>query len=105
MNNGTVEQLAQLRGAPAVSILCPLDASGPETRMIPCRARSFVTRGSAVRAPSPGRAASSMSSRIDDALAAIDLEHPTPGVAVFVSPDVSRIIALDSSVDPEVVVG
>jgi hypothetical protein len=106
MSKGTGEQLAQLRGTPAVTILCPLDTHRPGNPHDPAVLMELRDRAEAqVRANLSGRAASSMLARIDDALSALDLEHPTPGVAIFVSPEVSRHIPLDSPVDPEVVVG
>jgi len=106
MSRGTVEQLARLRGKPAVTILCPLDSQRPGNPYDPAALQELRDRAEAqVRVNLSGRAASSMVSRIDDALSALDLEHPTPGIAIFVSPELSRIIPLGSSVDPEVVVG
>jgi hypothetical protein len=105
MNNATIDQLAKMRGTPAVSILCPLDTQRPGNRHDPSALVALCDRATEqVRARLSGRAASSMISRIDEARAGIDFEHPTPGVAIFVSPDVSRVIALDSPVDPDVVV-
>jgi hypothetical protein len=106
MNKGPVDRLARSRGAPAVSILCPLDTRRPGNSDDPAVLRDLRDRAEEhVHANLSGRAVSSMMSRIDDALSEVDLEHPTPGVAIFVSPDVSRIIPLGSAVDPEVVVG
>jgi len=105
MRDDTVE-LAQASGTPAVTILCPLDAHHPGNPHDPAVLTDLRNRAEAgVRAYLSGREASSMLSRIDEALRALDLEHPTQGVALFVSPDVSRHIRLDVSVDPEVVVG
>jgi hypothetical protein len=44
-------------------------------------------------------------SRLDDAIATVDLRHPTPGVAVFVSPDTADVIALDSANGSQFAVG
>jgi hypothetical protein len=106
MNKGTIEQLAQLRGMPAVTILCPLDARRPGNPHDPAVLAELRDRATEqMRANLSDRAASSMVSRIADAVSALDLEHPTPGVAIFVSPDVSRSIPLGLPVEPEVVVG
>jgi hypothetical protein len=106
MNKGTVEELARVRGVPAVSILCPLDVQHPGNPHDPTVLTELRDRAKEqLDADVSGRVASSIVSRIDDALSALDLEHPSPGVAIFVSPDVSRIIPLDSPVGPEVVVG
>ena len=105
MKKDTVE-LAQARGTPAVTIMCPLDAHRPGNPHDPAVLTELRNRAEArVRANMSGREASSMVSRIDDALRALDLEHPAPGVALFVSPDMSRHIRLDVPVAPEVVVG
>jgi hypothetical protein len=106
MMNSNVEQLAQLRGAPAVSILCPLDTLRPGNPPDPGVLRELRDRAAAlVRGAVSGSAASTLISRIDDAISAVDLAHPTPGVALFVSSDVTHIISLDSPVEPQVVVG
>jgi hypothetical protein len=106
VSKGAIEQLAQLRGMPAVSIFCPLDAQRPGNPHDPAVLAELRDRAEdRVRSSLSGRAASSMMSRIDEALSELDLEHPTPGIAIFVSPDLSRIIRLGSPVDPEVVVG
>lgn len=106
MNRGLVEQLAQLHGVPAVSISFPLDTRRPGNLHDSGLLRDLgESAAGQVRATVSGRAATSLVSRIDATLSEVDLDHPTPGVAVFVSPDVTRIIPLDSPVEPEVVVG
>jgi hypothetical protein len=106
MDGGTVKQLAQLKEEPAVSILCPLDAHRPGNVQDP--AVLAVLRDRAVENVNRvlhGRAAASLIARIDEALGSVDLQHPSLGVAVLVSPNVSHVIALDAPVGPHVVVG
>jgi Bacterial archaeo-eukaryotic release factor family 3 len=43
--------------------------------------------------------------RIDEALSSVDLQHPSRGVAILVSDNMTRVIALDTPVGPQVVVG
>jgi hypothetical protein len=106
MSQGTVEQLAKLRATPAVTILCPLDAHHPGNLVDPAVLSGLRDRAEEqVRAKLSDHAASLIASRSDDAISALDLHHPVPGVAIFVSPDLSRIIPLGGPVDPEVVVG
>jgi len=106
MNKEALEQLAKLRGAPAVSILCPLDTRRPGNPHDTATLATLRDRAAEqVRATVEKGAATSTMSRVDDALASLDLQHPPPGVAVFVSTDVSQVVPLDTSVDPEVVVG
>jgi hypothetical protein len=92
----TVQQLAQVRSAPAVSILCPFDTRRPGN--LDDAAVLAGLRTAAIRD------AQSLSQRIDDALATIDLDHPTPGVGVFVSSDLTCVIPLDAAVPARVAV-
>jgi hypothetical protein len=106
MSMRTVEQLAELQGKPAVTILCPLDAHRPGNPVDPAVLDGLRDRAEElVQARLSDDAASLIVARIDDALSALDFDHPAPGVAIFVSPDLSRVIPLGWSVDPEVVVG
>jgi hypothetical protein len=105
MDHQALKELAQVQG-PAVSILCPL-----ETRRAGNEHDSLVLRElrdravKEVEASLHERGAASLIERIDDALGSIDLQHPTEGVAILVSPTVSRVIALDTYVEPKVVIG
>lgn len=106
MKNEVLEELAGVRGAPAVSILCPLDVQRAGNHSDLEVLATLRSRAAAeVRAIATDSAASSTMSRVDDALASLDLQHPTPAVAVFVNPDVSRVVRLGETIEPEVVVG
>jgi hypothetical protein len=106
MDHETVKQLAQLREEPAVSILCPFDIRRPGNAHDPAAIRELRDRAvEKVESLLQGPAAASLIERIDAALGSIDLHHPSPGVAVLTSPNLSRVIALDVSVEPTVVVG
>ncbi len=106
MDRHTIKQLAQLREEPAVSILCPLDARRPGNAHDPAvlaelRDRAVEDTNRVLH----GRAAASLIARIDEALGSIDLQHPSRGVAVLVSANVSQVVELNSPVEPHVVVG
>ncbi len=106
MDRTTVKQLAQLHGAPAVSILCSLDTRRPDNAHDPGVLASLRARAvEGVEIFLQGRAATSLIGRIDEALASVDLRHPSRGIAVLVSPNVSRVLSLDAPVEPHVVVG
>ena len=106
MDRATVKQLAQLKEVPAISILCPLDArrpGGAQDSAVLAKLRDRAVEN--VNRVLHGRAAASLIERIDEAVGSVDLHHPTQGVAVLVSPNVSRVIGLDAPVGPHVVVG
>jgi hypothetical protein len=106
MDIETVKQLAQLREAPAVSILCPFDTRQPGNSHDSAVLRGLRDRAvDKVDALLDVAAARSLTASIDEALGSIDLRHPSEAVAVLVSPNSSRVIALDVSVEPSVVVG
>lgn len=106
MDRATVKQLAELEEELAISILCPLDAQRPGNAQDPVVLAKLRDRAvENVNRMLHGPAAASLIARIDEALGSIDLRHPTPGVAVLVSPNVSRVIGLDAPVGPHVVVG
>jgi hypothetical protein len=101
-----MKQLTETRGEPAVSILCPLDTRRPGNPHDPRVLAGLRDRAvEAIEAVLRGREASSLIARIDDAIASVDLEHPSPGIAVLVAPGVSRVLSLDNVVEPHVVVG
>ena len=102
MNSTMLQQLAQPTDAPAVSIVCPLDFRRPGNSADPMMLRQLRDR--AVEALDQD-AANAVITRLDRSLAAIDLEHPSAGIAVFASRNVSRIVELDVPVQPRVTVG
>lgn len=106
MDRATVKQLADLKEEPAISILCPLDVKRPGnvrdlTVLSKLRDRAVEDVGRVLH----GRASESLIARIDEAVGSVDLHHPTHGVAVLVSANISRVIGLDVPVGPRVVVG
>jgi hypothetical protein len=106
MADATVEELVRLRGAPAVSILCPLDRrqpGNPEDATMLATLRARVEQQ--VRASAPEAVATALMARVADTLATIDLGHPSAGFAVFVSAEFSRVIMLESPVEADVLVG
>ena len=107
MRSETVErQLAELGGAPAVSILWSLDNRRPGNTHDPAVLAELRTRaGVGIRRVLDGDAAASLVASVDDALDSVDLQHPGRAVAVLVSPSVSRVVTLDTPVETRVVVG
>jgi len=106
MDSGTVKELAQPQEGLAVSILCPFNTRLPGNAHDSAVLKEL--RDSAVEkvdAALPGGAGTSLIARIDEAVAAVDMQHPREAVAVMVSPTVSRVITLDAPVEPNVVVG
>ena len=106
MNAQTYSELAQVQDGPTVSIFCPFETRRPGNEhdallLRELRDRSVKEVGTLLQ----GAGATSLIARIDDALASIDLQYPSDGVAVFVSPSVSRVVPLDIHVEPNVVVG
>jgi hypothetical protein len=106
MDRETIRELAQIEGEPAVSILCPLDTQRPGNRQDPAvlaklRDQAVETVERELRGP----AAPSLIARIDEAVDSVDLQHPSRGVAILVTATVSRVVALDAPVEPDVVVG
>jgi hypothetical protein len=86
MKRATMKQLTETRGEPAVSILCPLDTrrpGNPHDPRVLAGLRDQAVEG--IEAVLRGREASSLIARIDDAITSVDLEHPSPGIAVLVA--------------------
>jgi hypothetical protein len=104
VDDTTMKQLAGTRG-PAVSLLCPLDTNRPGNPHDPRVLASL--RDEAVRklaALGPDDAGTALIARIDEAIASVDLTHPSPSVAVLAAPGVTRVLPLDGRVEPQVVV-
>jgi hypothetical protein len=101
-----VKELTENAGEPAVSILCPLDTKRPgntrDPRLLAQLRNEAVARLDGV---CPDGEVTAMSARIDDAIATLDLGHPSEGVAVLVAPGSSRVLPLEATVEPRVVVG
>ena len=105
MNDEAVSALADRRGSPSVSILCPLDARRPGNDADPLTIAALREQAiERLRTVTDDATASAVVARVDAALSSVDLAHPPLGIAVFVSPDVERVVELDVPVDPEVVV-
>jgi Bacterial archaeo-eukaryotic release factor family 3 len=106
MDVASVKELAGLDDEPAVSILCPLDPRRPgnardATVLAQLRDDAVERLEHRLHGPAGG----ALIDRIHDAVDSVDLRHPTRGVAVFVSANVSRVIGLELPVGPHVVVG
>lgn len=106
MDRQTVRELAGIDEQPAVSILCPLDARRPgnqQDSVVLAKLRDDAVES--VNRVLQGPAASSLVARIDEAVGSVDLRHPSHGIAILVSANVSSVFALDTPVGPHVVVG
>jgi hypothetical protein len=106
MHDNRIERLARLDSTPAISIYCPLDVRRPGNEQDPAAlAESRERAAKRVRELASEPVARRVLSRLDDAIATVDLGHPTPGVAIFVSPDTADVITLDSVADAQLAVG
>ena len=106
MEPRTLKELVQHREEPAVSIFCPFDTRQPGNPHDSAELRELRDQAtSAVGTMLDASAAAFLIARIDEAVASIDLHHPSEGVAVFVSPGLSRVVPLDEPVQPSAVVG
>jgi hypothetical protein len=106
MNWATVKHLAEFSEAPAISILCPLDPLQPgnaHDAAVLARLRDEAVDD--VARVLSGAAAANLVDRIDEAIGSVDLEHPSRGVAVLVSPNLSRVIEFAAPIGPGVIDG
>ncbi len=106
VDRSTVKQLAGAAG-PAVSIVCPLEARVPGNRRDEQVLKEL--RGTAERQLRgwvlDQDVADAVVQRLDDAIGSVDMMHPTRGIAVLASREVSRVVPLEITVEPRVVVG
>ena len=106
MNQKVIEQRARVEASPAVSIYCPLDTRRPGNEHDPIVLAGLRdSAANRLRGLIEDATAQQLVSRLDDAIASVDLRHPTPGAAIFVSPDTTEVIALDSVGDAHLAVG
>ena len=100
MHNATVERLARLEEPPAVSIYCPLEQRRPGNDHDP--AVLAALRDDAARQVidlTSENVVGPLLASLDGAIASIDLQHPSAGVAIFVSFETTEVVELDSPVD------
>jgi hypothetical protein len=98
---------ARPHGAPAVTIVMPLEAARPGNpedprRLAAIRADVLAVLGDAGVAPEIEEA---IRVRLDGVFAQLDLEHPVPGVVVLVAPDITATLPLGAGPRASVTVG
>jgi Bacterial archaeo-eukaryotic release factor family 3 len=105
MDTVDIEKLAQVRGFPAVSVLCPLERRRPGNLEDPRRLAALRERAAgALLAAADRETAERVVERLDEAIASIDLDHPADGVAVLVTAEDSHVVLLPVPVRARVVV-
>lgn len=100
-----IEELAEVRGDPAVSILCRLDRRRPGNLEDPLRLEALRKEAidAVLRFHDEGRV-QPLLRRIDAAVDSVDLAHPSEAVAILVTADDSHVLALPFAVPSRVVV-
>lgn len=95
MRMADLTELRAPRPYPAVTLILPLQAHLPGNPEDPIRLRGMVDRVRRRLHDELGaRASEEILERLDDAVAGIDLRRPSEGVAVFVAPDETHVVAL-----------
>lgn len=105
VNRADLEQLQKPREYPAVSLLSPLQRHRPGNGDDPIRLRDLVDRvRRRLDAELGARESTPVIRRLEEGVAAIDLRNPSDGVAVFVTPAETHVLALPFTVPERVVV-
>ncbi len=106
MDMTDIEKLAEVRGNPAVSILCRLDRRRPGNLEDPRRLEALRKEAiDAVLNTYDERLVAPLLGRIEAAIAGVDLAHPSEAVAVLVTADEAHVAPLPFPVFSRVVVG
>jgi hypothetical protein len=105
MNIADIKELAQVRGNPAVSILCRLDRRRPGNLEDPRRLDAFRKKAiDTVLRTHDEREVGPLLQRIEAAVDSIDLAHPSDAIAILVTADESHVLTLPFPVFSRVVV-
>jgi hypothetical protein len=105
MHMADIEKLTQVRGAPAVSILCRLDRRRPGNLEDPRRLDALRKQAiEAVCKIHDQARVQPLLKRIDAAVSSVDLAHPSEAVAIFVTADESHVLPLPLPVQSRIVV-
>lgn len=100
-----LDALREPRGYPAVSILATLQTDRPGNPEDPLRLRHLADEARRRLHDELGTRAGEVTARqLDDAVAALDLRQPSPGVAIFVAPGESHVLELAFPVPERVVI-
>jgi hypothetical protein len=100
--------LEDLRGPqtyPAVSILLPLQRHRPGNREDPLLLRSLADEATRRLAGLDRDTGAEIVARLDDAIDAVDWHSPSEGLAMYVAPGVSRLLALPFPVTQRIAIG
>ena len=105
MDIADIKELAEVHGAPAVSLLCRLDRRRPGNLADPRRLDALRKEaiGAVLEIHDEGRVGPLLR-RIDAAVASVDLAHPSEAVAILVTADESHVLRLPFPVFSRVVV-
>lgn len=104
MNRTDLEKLQQVEAFPAVSILSPLDRRRPGNAKDPLRLRHLLDDARRrLVAEYAEQAIAPVISRLESAVAGIDLDHPAEGVAIFVTSEETNVLSLPFPVRERVV--
>lgn len=96
-------ELRQPRPYPAVSLLAPLQRHRPGNLEDPILLRDLVDRARRHLQDELGaRDSTEVLTRLDDAIATLDLHHPSDGIAVFVAPGETHVLPLAFTVPERV---
>ena len=107
MDQTLIQELAREHGTPALSIFCALDTKDAGNDRDPKVLAALEHEAddrieTQIAGPD---AAATLRRRVSAAIASIDLAHPTAGVAIYVSPETSRVVALPRAVENRVLLG
>jgi hypothetical protein len=95
MHWSDLDELREPREYPVVSILAPVQRHRPGNPEDPIRLRDLADRARRRLHTELGdRESAEIVRRIDDAVASVDLRHPSDGIAVFVAPGETHVFAL-----------
>ena len=105
MDIADIEKLSDVKGDPAVSILCRLDRRRPGNLEDPLRLEALRKRAvAAVLNTYDEHLVAPLLGRIEAAVASVDLAHPSDSVAILVTADESHVLPLRFPVYSRVVV-
>jgi len=107
MDQTLIRELAREHATPALSIFCALDTKDAGNDRDP-KVLAALEHEAADRIETQmvgPDASAALRRRVSAAIASIDLAHPTAGVAVYVSPETSRVVSLPRAVENRVLLG
>ena len=107
MDQTLIRELAREHATSALSIFCALDTKDAGNDRDP-KVLAALEHDAADKIETQivgSDAAAALRWRVSRAIASIDLAHPTAGVAIYVSPETSRVVPLPRAVENRVLLG